>query len=228
MKKSLLLLAVFIIAGPAHVFCQEPVDYPGAVKKMPGSNQVYLTRDSYEKVKEFYVGVYGAPDYENKQDESQKYATFFWEETIYEPRAVKINDRKGNSKAVKDVFSKLKGLIQMNILDESRYDEIEKKYIHLKDYYYLQGEDENVYKKYNKKLGAGGTEAVNNDEIMAEAQKLIMAGKVQEATAMMEDMKKSMTDSMDHAGSPEAIDSWIECLEEISQLKYPVMINIQR
>lgn len=228
MRKPLLLLTVFIIAAQANVFCQEPVEYPGAVMRIPGNNRQYLSHDSYEKIKEFYVGVYGEPDNVNKQDLAERYATFFWEETIYEPRAVHVLHRQGDSKAVKNVFSKLKGLIEMDILDENRYYEIEKKYIHLVNYYYLLDKDEDVYKKYNKKLGAGGTEAVNNKEIMAEAQKLLMAGKVQEGMAMMEDMKKEITDSIEHAKSPAAIDSWIECLEEISLLKYPIMIMIGR
>lgn len=228
MKKSLLLLSVFLIAGPAHILCQEPVEYPGAVNINPVNNNRYLTHDSYEKVREFYVGVYGAPHHENTQGETGKTATFFYEETNYEPRGIHLNDRRGNSKAVKNVFSELEDLVAMNILDQERYDEIEKKYIYLEDYYYRGNEDEDVFNKYYKDLGLGGTEAADQDKIMAEVQKLMMEGKIQEATTMMEDMKESMVSSMEYAGSPEAIDSWIECLEEIDRLKYPVMIRIDR
>ncbi|MCA1756367.1 MAG: hypothetical protein LC649_02785 [Bacteroidales bacterium] len=228
MKTPLLLLSVFLIAGPAHIFCQEPVEYPGAINKTPENNRQYLTRDSYEKVREFYVDIYNAPHHENNQGETVKTATFFYEKTIYEPRGIHISYLRGDSKAVKKVFSELKGLIVMNILDQDRYDEIEKKYIYLKDYYYRENKDEEVFNKYYKDLGAGGTEAVDQEKIMAEVQKLMMEGKIQEATALMGDMKESMVSSMEHAGGPEAIDSWIECLEEIDKLKYPVMIGIDR
>lgn len=228
MKNPLLLLFVFLIAGPAHILCQEPVEYPGALNLSPEKNTQYLTRDSYEKVREFYVGIYDAPHHENKQGEAGKYATFFYEETRYEPRGIHVNDRRGNSKAVENVFSELDDLLAMNILDQERYDEIENKYIYLEDYYYRGNEDEDVFNKYYKDLGLGGTEAVDQEKIMAEVQKLMMEGKIQEATALMEDMKESMVSSMEYAGSPEAIDSWIECLEEIGSLKYPVMIRIDR
>ncbi|MGM0667003.1 MAG: hypothetical protein ACQETA_06750 [Bacteroidota bacterium] len=228
MTKTLLLLSVFLIAGPANIFCQEPVEYPGAVNLYPENNNRYLTRDSYEKVRKFYVGVYGAPHHENTQGETGKNATFFYEETNYEPRGIHLYNRKGNSKAVANVFSELEDLVTMNIMDQERYDEIKKKYIYLEDYYYKSNEDEDVFNKYYKDLGLGGTEAVDQEKIMAEVQKLMMEGKIQEATAIMEDMKESMVSSMEYAGSPEAIDSWIECLEEIDSLKYPVTIHIDR
>jgi len=103
-----------------------------------------------------------------------------------------------------------------------------RKYRHLQNYYYVQGEDEAIYKEYHKILGAGGTEAMNKEETMAKAQELIMAGKVQEGTALLENLRDGMTDSMEYAGSEKAVDSWIDCLEEINAVKYTVQIRIDR
>ncbi|MFP4488840.1 MAG: hypothetical protein ACLFN1_06010 [Bacteroidales bacterium] len=229
MKKNLLLLFVFSVSLSAVVFSQEPVEYPDAIPGMPGIESRYLTSDPYEKVKAFYVNVYGEPDYETKQDDNGRSAQFFYEESIVEPRAVHIYDRKGDSKAVEKVFSQLNGMVVREIIDQELYDEIEEKYIHLKDYYYVKDEDQKIFDRYHKKLGTGGTEAVvDREETMMEAQRLIMAGKVEEGRAMLENMKNSMAGAMDHANSPDAADEWVECLEEISAIKYPVMIIINR
>ncbi len=100
-------------------------------------------------------------------------------------------------------------------------------YRHLQDYY-IDGEDEAIYDKYHKMLGAGGTEALNTEETMAKAQELIMAGKIQEGTALLESMRDGMVANMEYAGSEKAIDSWINCLGEMNAVKYPVRIRIDR
>lgn len=228
MKKSTFLSIVFSTLTAVYASGQQPVEYPGAVAQFPESRNYYLTKDSYEKVKAFYVNTYGAPDHESAENETKRAATFFYEETIFEPRGIHLAEKKGNSRAVVHVFSELKGLIVRDILTQTRYDEIEGKYRHLQDYYYVRGEDEATYKKYHKMLGAGGTEALDKEETMAKAQKLIMAGKVQEGTALLENLRDGMTASMEYADSEKAIDSWIDCLEELDAAKYPVRIGIDR
>lgn len=228
MKKTTFLFTVFIAAITTNGLAQQPVEYPGAVPEYPENTSYYLTKDSYEKVRAFYVNTYGAPDYEKTETNSKRTATFYYKETFVESMGILLNEKRGNNRTVVQVFSELKGLIVREILTQARYDEIEKKYMHLKDYYYVDGEDEAIYKEYHKMLGAGGTEAMNNEETMAKAQELIMAGKIQEGTALLERMRDSMIDNIEYAGSEKAVDSWIECLEELSAIKYPVLIRIDR
>ncbi len=235
--RNYLLLLIFIIASPASVCSQKPATYPGSIEERPGSNR-YLTKDSYEKVKEYYVRIYGDPDYETEHN-----ATFFYEDVIHEPRGIHINDGNPDSKGVKQVLSQLKLLVERGdlegrvILSEARYKEIENEYRHLQDYFYAYEEDasgryiredEAIFKKYNKKSGHGGTEAHNNEELMKQAQDLIMAGKIEEGTALMKQIKNTMAKDMEHAGSPGAVDSWINCLEEINACKYGVTIRLDR
>jgi hypothetical protein len=226
MKKSTFLTIVFSTLTAVYAAGQQPVEYPGAVAQIQESRDYYLTKDSYDDVKAFYVNKYGASHHESNADGTKRAATFFYEKTNFEPRGIHLSERNGNSRAVVRVFSELKGLIVRDILTQTKYDEIEKKYRHLQNYYYVQGEDEAIYKEYHKILGAGGTEALDKEETMAKAQELIMAGKIQEGTALLENLRDGMTDSMEYAGSEKAVDSWIDCLEEFNAVKYPVQIRI--
>jgi hypothetical protein len=228
MKKPTLLLIIFSALTAVYANAQQPVEYSGAEAQFPESRNYFLTKDSYEKVKAFYVNKYGNPDHESNKDETERSATFFYEETIFEPRGIHLSEKMGNSRSVVHVFSELKGLIVREVLTRTRYDEIEKKYRHLQNYYYVRGEDETIYKKYYKMLGASGTEAMNTEETLAKAQKLIMAGKIEEGKALLEGMRDGMTVNMEYAGSEKAIDSWIDCLEKLEAAKYPVQIRIDR
>jgi hypothetical protein len=237
MKKSNLFLPCFVVLFTSHAICQEPVVYPDAIPKRTGSNTEYLTMEPFNKVRAYYVNFYGSPDYEETHKESGANAQFLYEDTIFEPRGIYLTEKSGNARAVNRVFSELKGLMARGVLEEAEYNVIEKKYIHLKDYYYLHTPDERgklisadeaIYGKYFRKLGAGGTEAHNIHETMAEAQALIMSGKIEEGKALMENMKKLMIGGIEHARSPQAVESWIECLEEINACKFPVKININR
>jgi hypothetical protein len=236
MEKSL-SVTFLIVTHVVIVFSQEPVVYPDCIAKRPGNNTEYLTNDSYEKVRTFYMNTYGGPNYESEGDDGIRTANFHYEKTIFEPMGVHITEKNGNSRSVIHVFSQLKGMIVRGILDEARYNEIENKYSFLQNHYFafvknesgkLVSADEAIYAKYYKKLGAGGTEATNREATMAEAQKLIMSGKVTEGKAMLERMRDSMIAGIEFAGSAEAVDAWLVCLEEMDAVKYQLSIRIDR
>lgn len=235
--KRPLFFSFFMIAFPALVCSEGPVVFPGSIAERPGSNR-YLTADNYGQVREYYMGIYGSPHHEGKQN-----ATFFYEETIFEPRGVHLNHLRADSKGADRVFAQLKRLVLMSetegkeILSEARYKEIEHQYRPLKDYYYAYEEDESgryvpmdeaIFRKYHKTLGLGGMEAFDKEEIMAEAQELIMSGKVEEGTALLEQMRNQVVEDIEYASSPEAVDLWIKCLEEINACKFGVMVRIDR
>lgn len=235
MKKGTFLLAVFFLAATPSVFGQEPVLYPGALVQRPGFNY-YVTTDSYEKVRAFYAGIYGEPNHQ-----TEKTATFFYEETIFEPAGIHLYSKSPGSKGATRVFTALCRLKERGkaegkeVLSRQRYDEIVRKYEHLKNHYYLYAEDERgnflpedeiIYLKYNRKLDAGAIEDMNVEEITQKAQQLLMQGKIEEGREMLERLQSSMTGHLEFSGSTEVVDEWIECLEEIDACKFPIIIRI--
>ncbi len=228
MKNTITLIAVFLLIGTINIFGQQPVEYSSAVPLNPGNSSYYLTKDSYEQVVSFYERIYGRPDHVSTQEGPDRNATFFYKEITFEPLGIHISEMQGNSRAVVRVFSELKGLIVRNALDQSQYNEIENIYMHLKDHYYANDSDEAIFDKYYKVLGEGGIGAVDKEETMKKAQELMMSGKMTEGLELLEKMKESMIDGVSFSGSPEAINSWVECLEEMDEKKYPVLIKIDR
>ncbi|MFP4064011.1 MAG: hypothetical protein ACLFS0_00730 [Bacteroidales bacterium] len=239
--KKLFSFSVWLLLCSAFVFSQEPIEYPDAIAERSNSNQRYLTNDAYEKVRTFYEAVYGSPDYEGDYN-----TTFFYEDTRYEPRGIhiyRIIPGSERAKGVKKVFSELYSLVQRSkmgekeILTEARYDEILNRYKHLQDYFYPYqenesdkhiSEDEAIYQKYYKNTGHGAADPENKEEIMERAQQLIMAGRVEEGTALLEKLKNTMTGDIEYANSPKVVDSWVKCLEEMDSCKYQVSIRIDR
>jgi len=235
MKKGTFLLAVFFLTSTPAILSQKPVIYPGAMAQRPGSNY-FLTTDSYEKVRAFYAGIYGEPDHE-----TEKTATFFYEETIFEPAGIHLYSKSPGSKGATRVFTALCRLKERGqaegkeVLSRQRYDEIVRNYEHLKDHYYLYKEDERgkfvpedetIYLKYNRKLDASAIENMNVEEITQKAQQLLMQGKMQEGRELLEQRQNSMSGHLEFSGSTEAVDEWIECLEEMDACKFPVLIRI--
>lgn len=234
-KNGALLFAVLILASSTAIHSQKPVLYPGAHLQSPGS-KYFLTSDSYEKVRAFYIGIYGEPDYEK-----EKIATFFYEETIFEPAGIHVNGVSANGKSAARVFAELQRLKKRGeaggkeILSEQRYGEIFRNYEYLNDNFYMYAkdergnfvsEDEIIFRKYNKKLDIGAIEDMNAEEITQKAHQLFMQGQIQEGRELLERLQGSMTEHLEFSGSAEVVDEWIECLKEIDACKYPVMIRI--
>jgi len=126
MTRSTFFAIVFSTLTAGFATGQQPVEYPGAVAQIPESRNIYLSKDSYDEVKAFYVNKYGAPHHESNENETKRTATFFYEKTNFEPRGIHLSERNGNSRAVVRVFSELKGMIVREILTQTKYDEIEK------------------------------------------------------------------------------------------------------
>ena len=114
-------------------------------------------------------------------------------------------------------------------------DEIVQKYGYLKHCYFVYRKnergkdvpyDEIIFSKQDKKLGLGGTEVVDMDEVMQKAQLLMSQGKKEEGLALIKQANEDMISGMNTANSAKAVDLWIDCLEEIAVNSYPVKLAI--
>jgi hypothetical protein len=213
--------------------CQEPSVYPGAAKKYLDGNYTYLTRDSYEKVKDYYQKEIGRNPREDTRGPGAS-CSFVYVPRMPDPDAVFITMHRGRSRATNEVFSELGKLMYNGAISQDRYDEIHKKYNFLSNCYYVQVKDENgdittrddlIYQNYRHKAGLGDIESL--DEVMKRAQELMMQGKREEGTELMRKAAENMQKGIGKATSAEAVDIWIECLDELASVAYPVEIHLQ-
>ncbi len=233
MRKTLLILIAFNYLSLVKSDCQEPSVYPGAAKQYLEGNHTFLTRDSYEKVKDYYQKEIG----KNARDDTRGpglSCSFVYVPRKPDPDAVFITWHRGRSLATNSVFSELGKLIYGGVLSQDRYDEIHDQYGYLSRCYYVQVKDENgeittrdemIYQKYLHKTGLGQFESM--DEVMKKAQELIMQGRTQEGTELLKKATENMQKGLEKGTSADAVDIWIECLEELASVAYPIEIRLQ-
>ena len=233
MRKILLTLIVFIFLSPFKSDCQEPSVYPGSAKKFLESDHIYLTRDSYEKIKDYYQKEIGRNPQEDTRGPGFS-AYFVYVPRMPDPDAVFITRHRGNSRATNRVFSELGKLLYNKVLSQDRYDEIHDQYGYLSSCYYVQVMDENgeittsdeiTYQKYLHKTGLGEFESIH--DIMEKAQELMMQGRTQEGTELMRKASENMQKGLKKGTSADAVDIWIECLDELASVAYPIEIRLQ-
>ena len=106
MRTILLILIAFNFLSPFKSDCQVPSVYPGAVKRYLEGNHIFLTRDSYEKVKDYYQKEIGR----NARDDTRGpglSCSFVYVPRKPDPDAVFITWHRGRSLATNRVFSEL-------------------------------------------------------------------------------------------------------------------------
>ncbi len=80
-------------------------------------------------------------------------------------------------------------------------------------------------KKYLHKTGLGEFESM--DEIMERAKELMMQGRTQEGAELMRKASENMQKGLEKGTSADAVDIWIECLDELASVAYPIEIRLQ-
>ncbi|MFO7876880.1 MAG: hypothetical protein R6U55_09910 [Desulfovermiculus sp.] len=229
MNKIIWVVSVCLAVFTAQIYAQKPAVYPGAVPAHPERTDQFLVRDSYESVKDYYLNKEGIPREENITEETgQKSIFFVFIDRMPDPAGVSVEKMKGASRWVKMIFGKLEKCVEQDFLSEEDLQEIKDQYGDLQNYYYLTTEDgrvdEVIYKKYRAMISSGGNAA----DLATKAQELMMAGKIDEAKKLLEQAESSAMKSMNLANSPEVVDEWIKCLEEIAdseEYTYPVSIR---
>lgn len=233
MRKIILTLIVFNFLSLSKSDCKEPSVYPGAAKQYLEGDNAYLTIDGYEKVKDYYQKEIGRTARDDTRGPGLS-CSFVYVPRKPDPDAVFITWHRGRSIATNNVFSELGKLLYSGVLSQDRYDEISSQYDHLSKCYYVQVKDENgetttrdeiIFQKYNHKAGLGETDSI--EEVIERARELIMQGKTEEGNELIRKTSENMQQGMERATSAEAIDIWIECLEELASVAYPIRIRLQ-
>ncbi|MFP4367320.1 MAG: hypothetical protein ACLFQA_09530 [Bacteroidales bacterium] len=247
MQKIPFFLLVLLAALFTKVDCQPtPTVYPGAVPMTTGDEHRnmnreeyasfrYLSRDDFSKVCAYYANENKEPFSEQNDGVRGRSAFFSYIRRMPDDSGVAVHEMQGRSGIPSRIFSNLQGLTVQGALDKETVVEIEKKYNYLKSCYFVlheenpgsfAGMDEIIFRKYEEKLGLGGSESLSQQDLMKKAQELISSGRVQEGVELLESFQKQQISRLETSISSEAADIWIECLEEIASHAYTVIINI--
>ena len=247
MQKFQILLIFLVVAFPVKSECQQqPTLYPGAIPRIKGeetgfmkreqySMSVFLTRDSYEKVRAYYINENNQPRSEQDDGRGGRSAFFSYVRRMPDDVGVTITERMGRSRVPAAIFSKLQGLAIQGVIPESRVNQIKEKYSYLEKCYFIMERDENgelvsvddlIYRRYDLKLDPERGGEVDKEEIMQQAQQLMSQGRMQEGMELLKKMTEGQIAVMHLATSPEAADMWVECLDEIASSAYDVSISI--
>ncbi len=236
MQKIKFFLFVVLTAFFTEAVSQQiPTVYPGAVLKNPGIKNHYLTKDNYSEVRAYYVNENNEPRREHDNGESGISAFFSYVRRMPDDIGVTVSERQGRSRVPYAVFQNLRGLAAHGVVDMDRVNEIEKKYSYLDRCYFVRKRDERgevssvddiIFRKYENKLGIGGIETVDAEDIMERAQALMGQGRMDEAMELLQKFQDQQIAGIELATSPEAVDMWIECLDEIASEAYQVEIRI--
>ena len=235
MKRTLISMAFFLLMLSAGLNAQrKPSVFPGALPISPGNEVHFLVNASYDEVKAFYVDENGEPRRVDDVGETGKRAFFQYYARMPDPDGVYIDYRTGHNRAVSRVFSELRGLMTIGHISQEEFNDLEKKYMPLRNYFYLKmendegelmGEEEIIFEKYRKKMG-GAAEEADYQAMMEKAQELMAAGRMQEGAELMKKAQSGMLEGLQTAVSEEAVEIWIECLEEMAASSYPVSVSI--
>ncbi len=94
--------------------------------------------------------------------------------------------------------------------------------------------DQALYRDYVQKLDEGRAREVNIQEMMEEAQRLMAQGKMEEATALLEQMAaaqqqalgRDITQMTERRQVEDRWDEWLGFLKELDSLMYPTIVHI--
>ena len=247
MQKFQIVLIFLFASFPVKSECQQqPTLYPGAVSRIKGeetgfmkreqySMSAFLTKDSFDKVKAYYVSENTRPRHEQDDGKGGRSAFFSYVRRMPDDVGVTITERQGRSRVPAAIFSKLQGLAIQGVIPGSRVNEIKDKYSYLEKCYFIMERDDNgelvsvddlIYRRYDRKLDPERSGEVDKEEIMQRAQQLMNQGRMQEGMELLKKMTEDQLAGIQLATSPEAADMWVECLDEIASSAYDVSISI--
>jgi hypothetical protein len=241
MKRFTLFYAILMIA----VVCYGQSTYKPIGTVYPGSVQLesregyFISRDSYEKVKAFYVNDKGQPKSETQSEENGKHAFFVYYTSPECPKmgtfdlGVNISTNSGNERAIEYVFERFNEGVLKQLITQREYDDIVKKYGYLKNMYYQY--DANVrnssamaiYRKYEKMIKDNiEGQGQNLEEMSMKVQRLMAEGKMQEVAELMKQMHTATGAVAKDLTSGDEYELWRKCLEEIEKNLYRSQIRI--
>jgi hypothetical protein len=241
MKRFTLFFAIIMIAVVCYgQSIYKPIAplYPGSVQT--GSSEGYfLSKDSYEKVKTFYLKDKGQPKSEITGEAKDKHAFYVYYTSPECPKmgsfdlGVNISTNSGNERAIEYVFERFQEGVFKQMITQREYDDIVKKYGYLKNLYYQY--DANVrntsamaiYKKYDKMIKDNiEGQGQNLEEMSMQVQRLMAEGKMQEVAELMKQMQSATGALATDMTSGDEYELWKKCIEEIEKNAYTTQIRI--
>ena len=240
---SATLFSMFLVVfSPffTEVLAQEtgpmPKIYPGAVQHSEKNDRVFVTKDSFESVRAFYVRERGEPTSEHIVGETGKTAWFQYDDRPPDPGGVYVSFAAGQNRAVANAFSDLERYVtHFKVLELEEFEEIKARFNHLHSAYFIMDrlgdgrtftKDEIIYRRCHDQMTGPKIEQTDMERIITQANELMMSGRTQEAMALLEQVRDSaMTGARDSVGRG-GVDMWIECLQEMEKNAYTVLITI--
>ena len=239
MKKIILLLpflTCYLITQGNFFKTYEPTAplYPGIEKMNEDNPGIFLSKNTYEQVKAFYIKDIGQP--ETEESGQGKTAFFLYHKASKKLKeeaqdlGVHIKTNTGNEKAIDYILRNYKDALIHNFISQQEYDAIVKRYGYLKNMYYVYIPEKKaskameLYHKYDKKIKENKKSEEQDLEAQSQnIQQLLEEGKVEELAEQMKQMKSS---SMEGLGEITDVKLWEECLKQIEQNAYRVYIHI--
>ncbi len=251
-KKSFLAFIIFVLAAlPAYAEDLLAPLYPGSVAYSPEKPNHFLSKDSYQQVKNFYIRDRGNLTQEEIHPEKGRYAFFeymdVYEVQKYDPvgsaigvrlysPAPESNEAETGLKHVGEVFFELKGLMMHGSLSSAEYDRLVAKYRPLASCYFPVTSnldhnghqipmDEVIYGRYKNDPEK---ESVQQDaEAMAQkVQALMDQGRTEEAMQIMQQLGQSSQQAVQNSLGIQGVEKWKKCLRELEENAYKTKIEI--
>ena len=242
MKTPILTLFVLLLSSICYgqsSYTPIAPKYPGSVEAGGSHSNVFYTKDSYEKVKAFYINDNGRPVEVESAVNNTKMVNFIYYTSPEDPKmgsytlGVNISTKSGNERAIEYVFEKLQEGVIKNHITQAEFNELKNKYAHLKYMYYLYDQSERttramaIFRKYDKKIkGNIEGQGRNLEEMSMQAQQLIAEGRMQELAELMKQMHSATGDLAEDMTSGEEYEEWKKCLLEIERNAFTTRIQI--
>ncbi|MBS3809367.1 MAG: hypothetical protein KGY38_04350 [Desulfobacterales bacterium] len=251
-KKFFLAFIIFTLAAlPAYAEDLLAPLYPGSVAYSTEKPNHFLSKDSYEQVKDFYIRDRGNPVKEETCPEKGRYAFFEYMDVnevhkydpvgsaigvrLYSP-APENNEVETDLKHVGEVFFELKGPVMHGSLSSAEYDRLVAKYRPLASCYFPLTSnldhnghqipvDEVIFSRYKKDPEK---ESMQQDaEAMAQKVQALMAqGRTEEAMQIMQQLGQSSQQAVKNSRGIQGVEKWKKCLRELEENAYKTRIEI--
>ena len=249
------MLVALLLGGMAEaraVSLVAPV-YPDSTPVGPADPGDFLSKNSFDEVRAFYLRDRGHVTREETHAERGRMAFFEYMDV----REVQRHDPVGSAIGVRiysrprrgvqepatslpvvgDIFGKLKLLLGQGSLSRTEYDALVERYSSLAAWYYpltgksdASGRAETVDAAINRRCEAGGAQGESQAQEMEalgrRAEELMTQGRQREAMDLMRRMGQMAQSVHEQSSGIEGVEKWKNCLEELEENGYQTRIEV--
>ncbi len=234
MKRCVGIAIVITVFFVVHAWGQSPALFPGSIPAGAGAKEVYLTRASLDEVVAFYRRSLGEPEIADNSAYFE-YDRRQVRQGVVETTGVLVSRAGSNEGSAREVFARLRSLVQHGALDNTRYESLVGEFGDLQAMYFRDDgsgrrADTVVWDKYNQIVQTGSP--MSQREMEEQMMELVAAGDHDGLLALSEELQRGAELAMRMRRQPALqVDHWIECLREIRRAAernaYPVRIEMR-